>query len=50
MVGRLTLGYEARLPDDSDQVLVAYHAGPGPISAESLWLRASWSIAEISRT
>ncbi|MFD5916718.1 helix-turn-helix domain-containing protein [Kitasatospora sp. NPDC058201] len=44
VVGRLTLRYETLRPaEESDQVLVAYHADPGSPSAESLRLLASWT-------
>jgi transcriptional regulator with XRE-family HTH domain len=43
LVGELSLNYESfRLPDDSDQAMVAYHAEPGSPSAEALRLLASW--------
>ena len=43
LVGELTLNYESLgLPDDSDQMLVVYHAEPGSPSAEALRLLASW--------
>ncbi|ELP65037.1 DNA-binding helix-turn-helix protein [Streptomyces turgidiscabies Car8] len=43
LVGELTLNYESlRLPDDSDQTLIVYHAEPGSPSAEGLRLLASW--------
>ncbi|SED65624.1 Helix-turn-helix domain-containing protein [Streptomyces sp. 2231.1] len=43
LVGELSLNFESfRLPDDTDQSLVTYHAEPGSGSAESLRLLASW--------
>ncbi|MFJ8030702.1 helix-turn-helix domain-containing protein [Streptomyces sp. NPDC096032] len=43
LVGELSLHFESfRLPDDTDQSLVTYHAEPGSGSAESLRLLASW--------
>lgn len=43
LVGELSLNYESfRMPDDTDQVLVTYHAEPGSPSAEALRLLASW--------
>ncbi|MCT9105874.1 helix-turn-helix domain-containing protein [Streptomyces mirabilis] len=43
LVGDLSLQYESfRLPDDSEQSLVTYHAEPGSASAEALRLLASW--------
>lgn len=43
LVGDLTLNFESfRLPDDSEQVLITYHAEPGSPSAEALRLLASW--------
>ncbi|MDP4511502.1 helix-turn-helix transcriptional regulator [Nonomuraea turcica] len=43
LVGELTLSYEMfPLPDNPDQVLVAYHAEPGSESATALRLLASW--------
>ncbi|MEV6587664.1 helix-turn-helix domain-containing protein [Streptomyces acidicola] len=43
LVGELTLAYETfRLPDDSEQSLITYHAEPGSPSAEALRLLASW--------
>lgn len=50
VVGRLSLQYETLRPagDDSDQVLVTYHAEPGSASAESLRLLASWAATELA--
>ncbi|MES5816643.1 helix-turn-helix transcriptional regulator [Streptomyces sp. RG80] len=43
LVGDLTLNFESfRLPDESEQVLITYHAEPGSPSAEALRLLASW--------
>ncbi|GHG95218.1 DNA-binding protein [Streptomyces lanatus] len=43
LVGELTLNFESfRLADDTDQVLITYHAEPGSPSAEALRLLASW--------
>jgi transcriptional regulator with XRE-family HTH domain len=43
LVGDLTLSFESfRLPDDSEQTLITYHAEPGSPSAEALRLLASW--------
>lgn len=43
LVGDLALHYESfRLSDDSEQVLITYHAEPGSASAEALRLLASW--------
>ncbi|MFJ3303280.1 helix-turn-helix domain-containing protein [Streptomyces sp. NPDC086549] len=43
LVGELSLNYESfRMPDDSDQSLVTYHAEPGSPSADGLRLLASW--------
>jgi len=43
LVGDLALQFESfRVPDDSDQALVTYHAEPGSASAEALRLLASW--------
>ncbi|MEU9291025.1 helix-turn-helix transcriptional regulator [Streptomyces sp. NPDC048275] len=43
LVGDLALQFESfRLPDDSEQVLVTYHAEPGSASADALRLLASW--------
>ncbi|MGW5651065.1 helix-turn-helix domain-containing protein [Streptomyces humi] len=43
LVGELSLNYESfRMPDDTDQALVTYHAEPGSASAEALRLLASW--------
>lgn len=43
IVGRLTLHFEAlRLPDDPDQVVVAYSAAPGSPTDQALELLASW--------
>lgn len=43
LVGEMTLNFESfRLPDDSEQNLVTYHAEPGSPSAEALRLLASW--------
>jgi len=43
LVGELTLSFETlRLPDDSEQSLITYHAEPGSPSAEALRLLASW--------
>ncbi|GGY91352.1 helix-turn-helix domain-containing protein [Streptomyces poonensis] len=43
LVGELTLSFETfRLPDDTEQSLVTYHAEPGSPSAEALRLLASW--------
>ncbi|MGW1720113.1 helix-turn-helix domain-containing protein [Streptomyces sp. NPDC002156] len=43
LVGELTLNFESfSLPDDSDQMLLVYHAEPGSPSAEALRLLASW--------
>ncbi|MFE0511099.1 helix-turn-helix domain-containing protein [Streptomyces sp. NPDC058964] len=43
LVGELSLHFESfRMPDDSDQSLVTYHAEPGSPSAEGLRLLASW--------
>ncbi|MER6087341.1 helix-turn-helix domain-containing protein [Streptomyces bluensis] len=43
LVGELTLSYETfRLPDDSEQSLITYHAEPGSPSADALRLLASW--------
>ncbi|MGW2251144.1 helix-turn-helix transcriptional regulator [Kitasatospora sp. NPDC001660] len=52
VVGRLSLQYETLRPagDDSEQVLVAYHAEPGSPSAESLRLLASWAATELAAT
>ncbi|MGV9251023.1 helix-turn-helix domain-containing protein [Streptomyces sp. NPDC003697] len=43
LVGELVLQYESfRLPDDSEQSLLVYHAEPASPSAEALRLLASW--------
>ncbi|WP_433452154.1 helix-turn-helix domain-containing protein [Streptomyces sp. CA-142005] len=43
LVGDLSLNFESfRLPDDSEQSLITYHAEPGSPSADSLRLLASW--------
>ncbi|MCX5361141.1 helix-turn-helix transcriptional regulator [Streptomyces sp. NBC_00124] len=43
LVGDLTLSFESfRLPDDSEQTLITYHAEPGSPSADALRLLASW--------
>ncbi|MGW3649555.1 helix-turn-helix domain-containing protein [Streptomyces sp. NPDC000878] len=43
LVGELTLNFESfRLPDDSDQTLIVYHAEPASPTAEALRLLASW--------
>ncbi|MGW2521464.1 helix-turn-helix domain-containing protein [Streptomyces sp. NPDC001617] len=43
LMGELTLNFESlRLPDDSDQMLIVFHAEPGSPSAEALRLLASW--------
>ncbi|MCF3132622.1 helix-turn-helix transcriptional regulator [Streptomyces olivochromogenes] len=43
LVGELSLNFESfRLPDDSDQSLLTYHAEPGSPSADGLRLLASW--------
>ncbi|GGN81716.1 DNA-binding protein [Streptomyces albiflavescens] len=43
LVGDLALQFESfRLPDDSEQALITYHAEPGSPSAEALRLLASW--------
>ncbi|WP_333741681.1 helix-turn-helix domain-containing protein [Streptomyces sp. IBSBF 2806] len=43
LVGELSLNFEGfRLSDDSEQVMVTYHAEPGSASAEALRLLASW--------
>ncbi|WP_369233637.1 helix-turn-helix domain-containing protein [Streptomyces sp. R21] len=43
LVGELTLSFETlKLPDDTEQSLVTYHAEPGSASAEALRLLASW--------
>jgi transcriptional regulator with XRE-family HTH domain len=43
LVGELSLRFESfRLADDSEQVLVTYHADPATPSAEGLRLLASW--------
>ncbi|MFF7448706.1 MULTISPECIES: helix-turn-helix domain-containing protein [unclassified Streptomyces] len=43
LVGDLTLHFESfRLPDESEQMLITYHAEPGSPSAEALRLLASW--------
>ncbi|MET7851469.1 helix-turn-helix domain-containing protein [Streptomyces avermitilis] len=43
LVGDLALQFESfRLPDDSEQALITYHAEPGSASAEALRLLASW--------
>ncbi|MFJ8084250.1 helix-turn-helix domain-containing protein [Streptomyces sp. NPDC096205] len=43
LVGELSLRFESfRLADDSEQVLVTYHADPATPSAEALRLLASW--------
>ncbi|NNN35962.1 helix-turn-helix domain-containing protein [Streptomyces sp. S3(2020)] len=43
LVGELSLSFESfRLPDDSEQVLIIYHAEPGSASAQALRLLASW--------
>jgi transcriptional regulator with XRE-family HTH domain len=43
LVGDMTLNFESfRLPDDSEQTLITYHAEPGSPSAEALRLLASW--------
>ncbi|MEU5886503.1 helix-turn-helix transcriptional regulator [Streptomyces sp. NPDC047461] len=43
LVGDLSLSFESfRLSDDSEQVLITYHAEPGSPSAEALRLLASW--------
>jgi len=43
LVGELTLSYETfKLPDDSEQSLITYHAEPGSPSAQALQLLASW--------
>ncbi|MDN3029546.1 helix-turn-helix transcriptional regulator [Streptomyces sp. S.PB5] len=43
LVGDLTLSFESfHLPDDGEQMLIAYHAEPGSASAEALRLLASW--------
>jgi transcriptional regulator with XRE-family HTH domain len=43
LVGEMTLNFESfRLPDDSEQTLITYHAEPGSPSAEALRLLASW--------
>ncbi|MGW0768352.1 helix-turn-helix domain-containing protein [Streptomyces sp. NPDC002676] len=49
LVGDLSLNFESfRLPGDTDQVLVTYHAEPGSPSVESLRLLSSWG-ADASR-
>ncbi|MER6787876.1 helix-turn-helix transcriptional regulator [Streptomyces sp. NPDC000658] len=43
LVGELSLNFEGfKLSDDSEQVMVTYHAEPGSASAEALRLLASW--------
>ncbi|WP_327719065.1 helix-turn-helix transcriptional regulator [Streptomyces sp. NBC_00490] len=43
LVGELSLSFESfRLSDDSEQMLITYHAEPGSPSAEALRLLASW--------
>ncbi|MFF1542974.1 helix-turn-helix domain-containing protein [Streptomyces sp. NPDC058291] len=43
LVGELSLNFEGfRLPDDSEQVMVTYHAEPESASAQALRLLASW--------
>ncbi|MEU6378381.1 helix-turn-helix transcriptional regulator [Streptomyces sp. NPDC046909] len=43
LVGELSLHFESfRLPDDSEQTLITYHAEPDSPSAEALRLLASW--------
>ncbi|MEV6052240.1 helix-turn-helix transcriptional regulator [Streptomyces sp. NPDC052107] len=43
LVGDLSLNFESfRLPDDSEQSLITYHAEPGSPTADSLRLLASW--------
>ncbi|MCQ9183288.1 helix-turn-helix transcriptional regulator [Streptomyces sp. IBSBF 2953] len=43
LVGELSLNFEGfKVSDDSEQVLVTYHAEPGSASAEALRLLASW--------
>ncbi|MEV7883122.1 helix-turn-helix domain-containing protein [Streptomyces sp. NPDC002817] len=43
LVGDLSLSFESfRLSDDSEQMLITYHAEPGSPSAEGLRLLASW--------
>ncbi|MEU5319406.1 helix-turn-helix transcriptional regulator [Streptomyces sp. NPDC021056] len=43
LVGDLSLSFESfRLSDDSEQMLITYHAEPGSPSAEALRLLASW--------
>ncbi|WAZ23761.1 helix-turn-helix transcriptional regulator [Streptomyces cinnabarinus] len=43
LVGELTLSFESfRLADESEQVLITYHAEPGSPSADALRLLASW--------
>ncbi|MEU6356549.1 helix-turn-helix transcriptional regulator [Streptomyces sp. NPDC047072] len=43
LVGELTLSFETfQLPDDSEQLLITYHAEQGSPTAESLRLLASW--------
>ncbi|MEU5262786.1 helix-turn-helix transcriptional regulator [Amycolatopsis sp. NPDC021455] len=43
LVGELRMAYETfPLPDDSDQMMVTYHAEPGSKSAEALQLLTSW--------
>jgi transcriptional regulator with XRE-family HTH domain len=43
LVGDLSLSFESfRLSDDSEQMLITYHAEPGSTSAEALRLLASW--------
>ncbi|MET9520047.1 helix-turn-helix transcriptional regulator [Streptomyces sp. NPDC002994] len=53
LVGELTLAYETlKLPDDSEQSLVTFHAEPGSPSEASLRLLASWGTdvnAEVRR-
>ncbi|MGW2616743.1 helix-turn-helix domain-containing protein [Streptomyces sp. NPDC001500] len=49
LVGELSLNFEGfKLSDDSEQVMVTYHAEPGSASAEALRLLASWG-ADASR-
>lgn len=43
LVGDLALQFESfRMPSDSEQAMVMYHAEPGSVSAEALRLLASW--------
>jgi transcriptional regulator with XRE-family HTH domain len=43
LVGELTLSFETfKLPDDSEQSVITYHAEPGSASEQALRLLASW--------